>query len=196
MFDKARNLAHHLVSQQVKPGDITADATAGNGRDTLFLARQVGPQGRVYSFDIQPVALQRTKDLINREGVAERVTLIRAGHEYMSSHIEDKLAVVMFNLGYLPGKERDRGIMTTAETTLSGIGEALGLLRAGGLVTIVIYSGHRGAAEEKEAVIDHCHRLDQRRYTVLHINFLNQVHHPPELLAIRSRPGGDRVSGL
>lgn len=184
MFDKALDLAHHLVSCQVKPGDIVADATAGNGNDTLMLARQVGPQGRVYAFDIQPAALNRTRELVSREGVAGRVTLILDGHERMSYHVKDKLAAVMFNLGFLPGG--DRGVITTADTTVPGIREALCLLKPGGLVTVVIYTGHQGAAEEKEAVISYCRRLDQRQYTVMHVNFINQVHHPPELLAIRS----------
>lgn len=29
------------------------DATAGNGRDTLWLSRAVGPAGQVYSMDLQ-----------------------------------------------------------------------------------------------------------------------------------------------
>ncbi|HHX87018.1 MAG TPA: methyltransferase domain-containing protein [Firmicutes bacterium] len=165
---------------------MVADATAGNGRDTLMLARQVGPWGRVYAFDIQELALQRTRELLVQEGVAGRVYLILNGHEHMSRHIKVPLAAVMFNLGYLPGG--DQGVITGADTTVAGIREALSLLKPGGLVTIVIYTGHRGAAEEKEAVLRYCRRLDQKQYTVMHVNFINQVRCPPELVAIRSRP--------
>ncbi len=184
MFDKALDLAHHLVSLQVRPGDIVTDATAGNGHDTLALARQVGPKGRVYAFDIQPWAITRTRELVNREGMAGRVTLILDGHEHMTRHVKEKPAAVMFNLGYLP--EGNREVITTADTTVTGIQEALHLLKPGGLVTIVIYTGHQGSLEEKEAVINYCRHLDQRQYTVMHVNFINQAHHPPELLAIWS----------
>ncbi len=186
LFDKAIALAHHLVSCRLVPGDLAADATAGNGHDTLMLARQVGPQGRIYAFDVQPEALNRTRELLNNESMAERVTLISDGHEHMSGHVKDRLAAVMFNLGYLPGG--DRSIITTAGTTLAGIREALLLLKPGGLVTIIAYTGHRGAEEEKKAVIDYCRQLDQRKYTVMHVNYINQIHYPPELLAIQFRP--------
>ena len=40
-------------AQFVQPGDTVVDATCGNGGDTLWLARAVGPSGRVLAFDIQ-----------------------------------------------------------------------------------------------------------------------------------------------
>ncbi|PNH03525.1 putative rRNA methylase ytqB, partial [Tetrabaena socialis] len=40
-------------SQVLRPGDTAVDATCGNGHDTLFLARAVGPGGHVFAFDIQ-----------------------------------------------------------------------------------------------------------------------------------------------
>ena len=45
--------AHSLLAAHIRPGDAVVDATAGNGHDTLFLARCVGPAGRVYALDIQ-----------------------------------------------------------------------------------------------------------------------------------------------
>ena len=99
MFERALDLAHHLISRRVHPGALVADATAGNGHDTLMLARLVGPGGRVYAFDIQEKALCRTRELLAREGMAERVTLVLDGHENMGRHIDGKLAAVMFNLG-------------------------------------------------------------------------------------------------
>ena len=38
------------VRDWIAPGDITIDATAGNGFDTLFLADAVGPNGLVYEY--------------------------------------------------------------------------------------------------------------------------------------------------
>lgn len=45
--------AHSLLADVVKPGDFVVDATCGNGSDTLWLCRAVGPTGRVLAFDVQ-----------------------------------------------------------------------------------------------------------------------------------------------
>ena len=39
---------------------LCIDATCGNGGDTAFLCRLVGPEGRVLGFDIQPAAITST----------------------------------------------------------------------------------------------------------------------------------------
>ena len=49
-------LAHASIDRAVTPGSLVVDATAGNGNDTLFLARLVGQAGLVLAFDIQPEA--------------------------------------------------------------------------------------------------------------------------------------------
>ena len=49
--------AHATLAAIISEGDITIDATVGNGHDTLFLARHVGASGTVYGFDIQEAAL-------------------------------------------------------------------------------------------------------------------------------------------
>ena len=50
-------LAHHWVRRVVEPGETVIDATAGNGHDSVFLARLVGPSGRLLAFDVPPAAL-------------------------------------------------------------------------------------------------------------------------------------------
>ena len=45
----------------MKPGETVVDATAGNGHDTIFLSRLVGPSGRVIAFDIDPQARIETE---------------------------------------------------------------------------------------------------------------------------------------
>ena len=49
----ARFLAQEILERSVLPGDAVIDATMGNGHDTAFLCRAVGPSGRVYAFDVQ-----------------------------------------------------------------------------------------------------------------------------------------------
>ena len=62
-------IVHDLVRPHVRPGDTALDATAGNGHDTLFLAQCVGPTGRVFAWDIQPLAIERTAALLAKHGV-------------------------------------------------------------------------------------------------------------------------------
>ncbi len=45
--------AQLMWGQFVKPGDFVVDATCGNGGDTLWLSRAVGPTGRVLALDVQ-----------------------------------------------------------------------------------------------------------------------------------------------
>ncbi|KNY25363.1 rRNA methylase [Pseudobacteroides cellulosolvens ATCC 35603 = DSM 2933] len=96
--------SHEIVDMVVKEGDTVVDATAGNGNDTVFLAKLVGEKGKVYAFDIQEMALQKTREKLVSQGLTQRVELIRDGHENMSKYISEPVSVVMFNLGYLPGE--------------------------------------------------------------------------------------------
>lgn len=164
-------------------GSAAVDATAGNGQDTLFLARKVGTQGHVYAFDIQQEALNITAANLEEAGLRTRVTLILDGHENMAGHIKFPPAVVMFNLGYLPGG--GRGIVTEVKTTLAALPGALDLLIPGGLITITVYPGHKEGVKERDAIAKYCGALNMRRYTVLHLKISNHFKHPPELFLIK-----------
>lgn len=146
--------AHEILQARLGPGDLAVDATAGNGHDSCFLARAVAPGGRVYAFDVQPQALQQTRERLIREGLAERVTLFHAGHERMAETLPEeargRLAAVMFNLGYLPGS--DRQTTTTTPTTLEALQQSVELLEPGGLLSVLAYRQHPGGAEESRAV--------------------------------------------
>ncbi len=182
---RATELAHLMLRRCVRPGDWVVDATAGNGHDTLFLAGLVGPEGRVFGFDVQEAALAAAAERI---GGLSRVTLIHAGHEEMSRRLppeaRGRLAAVMFNLGYLPGGTRD--IATRPDTTLAALDQALAGLRPGGAVTLVLYSGHQGGAEEAAAVRDHAAGLPAD-YCVARFVRLNAVDAAPELVVIERR---------
>jgi len=65
-FQPTVQLAHLWLNDFLKPGATAVDATVGNGHDTLFLARIVGANGRVYGFEIQEKALHNTLELLNR----------------------------------------------------------------------------------------------------------------------------------
>jgi len=146
-------VAHQHVALTLHIGDVAVDATAGNGHDTQFLAQLVGPTGRVFAIDIQPTAIARTQIHISTIGCSN-VTLICGDHAQLQHLIpleyREKIAVVMFNLGYLP--DASHHIITQAETTIAALEAAIELLASGGLLTVMAYPGHPGGEQETEAV--------------------------------------------
>ncbi len=188
IFSNLNLFAHYLVQKVLKPGDWAIDATAGNGKDTLFLAKTVTKSGQVFAFDIQDQALEMTRNLLAVNNALTGVQLIKTGHENMDSIVSGKVKAVMFNLGYLPGG--DHGVITRPETTLAGIRQALNLLDQGGIITITIYSAHPGGTEEKEAVGELVESLDSRKWNVLKWSFLNKSTNAPFIVVIYRKEEG------
>ncbi len=144
-------LVQDLLARLIRPGDLAIDATAGNGYDTVFLAEQVGETGQVLAFDVQQAALESAAARVATEGFSGRVQFILGSHAGMAAHAAvGSVAVVMFNLGYLPGEDH----MLTTETagTLTALEAAAGLLRGGGVISVICYPGHPAGAVEAAAV--------------------------------------------
>ena len=145
--------AQLAVKATVQPGDFVIDATAGNGHDTQFLAELVGSTGRVLAFDIQEVALGNTRRRLEDAGLTN-VELVRDDHAEMLRHVRSddagRVAAVMFNLGYLPGG--DRQLITQPSSSGLAIRRAIELLKPGGVITILAYTGHDGGASEAKSV--------------------------------------------
>lgn len=189
------SFAHRLVQERVRPGDLVVDATIGNGLDTAFLARLVGPTGTVHGFDIQPEALARTRERLEAEPAPEGRPAL---HLHLRSHAEmlaavpeeahGQAAAVMFNLGYLP--RGDHRIVTVPASTLPALAAALKLLRPGGIVTAVVYPGHEGGDAEAEAVERWAAELAQASHQAMTYRLVNQRNRPPFLVAVEARTGG------
>ncbi|MCX7843176.1 MAG: methyltransferase domain-containing protein [Clostridia bacterium] len=174
--------SHELIARIVKEGDTVIDATAGNGNDTAFLAKLVGETGRVYSFDIQQQAIDKTREKLYELNLLERVTLINDGHENLDKYINTSVKAVMFNLGYLP--KGDHGICTKAPTTIQAVQKSMDRLAMNGLITVVVYYGGDSGFEEKEQFLEYIATIDCRHYTVMKTDFINQVNCPPILVCI------------
>lgn len=188
------------------------DATAGTGKDTQFLCHFLGErEGEILAMDIQEMALLRTKRRLQQDGYVEiendlteenrskrntiwanltdkaekkNIRLVLRGHEYMDAYFPaESVDVILFNLGYLPGG--DHNLATKPETTLCALEKALRLLKVGGLLSIVIYSGGDSGFEEKEQVLSWLQNLDASRYLVLVEQFYNRPNHPPLPVFIR-----------
>ncbi|MDG3142168.1 class I SAM-dependent methyltransferase [Streptococcus suis] len=177
-------LSHDFLAEVLDTNSITVDATMGNGNDTLFLAQH---SQQVYAFDIQEEALKKTQQRLTEAGVSN-ARLILDGHEHLGQYVTRPLRAAIFNLGYLPSA--DKSITTQAQTTLEALEQVLSLLEVGGRVSLMIYYGHEGGEMEKDAVLAFVRQLNQKSYTVMLYQALNQVNTPPFLVMIEkvSRP--------
>ena len=50
-------LQKHFILAHLHEGDIAVDFTMGNGHDTEFLSKTVGPTGHVFAFDGFPLCV-------------------------------------------------------------------------------------------------------------------------------------------
>ena len=189
VLQNALAFAKTLTRKVVRSGDVVVDATVGNGHDTSFLAEMVGDEGQVFGFDVQERAIAATRDRLKAAGYSKRTTLFKRSHAELIDALPERfigeIKAVMFNLGYLPGA--DKSIITQKGSTLSGLRAALDVMSPGGLLTVVLYTGHPGGKEEAEAVEAWAISLDPKRYHAMAYRFLNQPNDPPWLISVEKR---------
>ncbi|QHT47473.1 methyltransferase domain-containing protein [Bacillus sp. SB49] len=178
--------SHMLMKQFIEEGDVVIDGTCGNGHDTLFLTNLVGDTGHVYGFDIQKVAVENTTERLKEAGNENRATILHESHSQVKTSIsrehKKRVQAAIYNLGYLPGS--DKTVITKPEETLASVQETLSILKPGGLLVLVVYHGHEGGEEEKDALLEYLTALDSKEYHVLHYGFINQKRKPPFILAV------------
>lgn len=189
MIEKVIPFSHSLLKKVVSPGDLVIDGTVGNGKDTLFLAQLVGDKGLVYGFDIQQEAIERASQLLHENLCEKQVKLYCTGHENIKKVIPERehgnIKGAIYNLGYLP--KGDHAIITRPETTISAIEQTLEVLTPGGIIAVVVYHGHPGGKEERDALLNFAENLPQKTAQVLMYRFINQMNHPPFLLAFEKK---------
>ncbi len=179
---KATELAHQLIRERVLQDDHVIDATVGNGHDTLFLAKCVGNNGAVTGFDIQAQAISKAESVLADHS---NVTLYQKDHGEIATIVQTPIKAAMFNLGYLPSG--DKNVITQSSSTIPALSACTELLLPGGIITIVIYTGHDGGKAESDAVSEWCSKLIQSEFSVAQYQFINQINHPPHLIAIERK---------
>lgn len=193
---KQLEMAHWMLKDIIKTNDVVVDATMGNGYDTQFLA-ELGAD--VYAFDVQEEALNATEKRLDDAGIKNQifeknlsnlltepsVNLVLSGHEKLSEYVKEPIKAAIFNLGYLP--KTDKSVVTKADTTLTALDALTNQLVVGGRIAIMIYYGHEGGMEEKDAVIKWTSSLPQKDWEVTSYAPLNQIHTPPILVLIEKR---------
>ncbi len=148
-------IAHEKVCEYLPSLRYVVDATVGAGRDALFAASILENNGRVFCFDIQADAIERSKKLLSDNGYENIVEFFLCGHELMQhcipQNFHGKINCFFFNLGWLP--KSDKKISTKPETTIQAIKSALTLAdKSQCVLSILCYKAHNGGMEEFRAV--------------------------------------------
>ena len=170
------SLHKQFILTHLKEGDVAVDFTMGNGHDTAFLSKTVGPTGRVYAFDIQAQAMESTRRTLAEEGCPENYTLIQASHHLVADYVKEPYRAGMFNLGYLPGG--DKRITTMRETTMPAIEAAIGLLAPDGILNIAVYPGHEEGEAEGRMICEYLEGLSRYKVCATLVKILNSPTSP------------------
>jgi 2-polyprenyl-3-methyl-5-hydroxy-6-metoxy-1,4-benzoquinol methylase len=100
--NSARQIVQHLA---LEPGMRVLDLGCGPGRLTIPLAKQVGPNGEVTAFDIQPGMLQRVRAKARTENLGNiRFVQGRTGEGKLGCDRYDRVLLVTV-LGEIPDRE-------------------------------------------------------------------------------------------
>ncbi|SMC58668.1 tRNA (mnm(5)s(2)U34)-methyltransferase [Sporomusa malonica] len=175
-------MAQRFLSPRLAAASLVVDATAGNGKDTLFLAGNIPHAAVVLAFDIQQQALSKTHEILTKYGLEHKVRLILDSHAHITKYINQPVDAAMFNLGYLPGG--DHAVSTYPDATIEAISHTLPLLRTGGIVTIVAYPGYDHGRLECQVVHKYLAGLSQNQFAVACWSMVNQKNSPPVLYII------------
>ena len=175
-------LAHSLWSSVIIPNvDTVIDATCGNGRDALALARLLfvdenlfrtqdkdesevgfGPKPELLCIDIQRRACENTQrslmNALNSDTFANYVRVLTSSHAPLPRPRDTRsIGLVAYNLGYLPGTDDKDAFATQIITTIFSLTDASLLLRTGGLLSVMTYPGT--SPNEADAVKYFCEGL-------------------------------------
>ena len=103
MIKRPIHLSHDFLAEVLDDESVAVDATMGNGNDTAFLA---GLAKKVYAFDVQEQALEKTSQRLSDLGI-ENAELILDGHENLDHYVTEPIRAAIFNLGYLPSADKE-----------------------------------------------------------------------------------------
>ena len=187
VLKSARYIAADCLRRFLMPGDRVIDATMGNGHDTQILCELVGDSGHVFAFDIQEQAVERTRKRLLEAGLLSRAALYCCGHQHMAEMISQPVHAIVFNLGWLPGGNKE--ITTQWETTEAAVSQALDLLLPEGICSICVYPGHAAGDYEREQLENMLSALRPQEFNVLHHRFINAGPGAPECYLIQKQPG-------
>ena len=178
------SVAKRLLDICIKDNGVYADFTMGNGNDTLYIKKSC-PSAKVYAFDIQSEAVEITRNKLETENcLDDNIHLILDSHANFKNYISENIDGAVFNLGFLPGG--DRNITTKTESTLKCLREVLECLNVRGIVVVVVYPGHQEGANEGEAIFKFAENLDAGEFDSLHHRLIN-IETAPYIIAFQKK---------
>lgn len=189
-FQNPVDFAHLASLPFAKRGSSVVDATAGNGKDALFLGELVlsETEGELFCIDIQEEALRQTKrrleETLSKEQL-KRVYLINQSHAHFPEEVQN-ISLFVYNLGYLPGGDKE--VVSEVKTTLESVECALSRLKTGGALSITCYPGHAEGAREEEALLEFFCTLNQRKFQVSFTRWVNRNSSPSHFLVQKENP--------
>ncbi len=147
--------SHSQIKRLLGAISNAVDATVGGGFDALFATSILKEGGKVFCFDVQRQAIERSKNLLQENGVLDKAEFFEIGHENMAEvlprDIVGKVDCVFFNLGWLP--RSDKKISTKPDTTISALRAALSVVNKNrSVLSVLCYKAHDGGLSEFEAV--------------------------------------------
>lgn len=171
------DLSHYIIENFTLDKEIAIDATLGNGFDTDFLSNLFN---KVYAFDIQEEACSNY--IKNKK---DNVIVINDSHHLFKNYIYEGVSCIMYNLGFLPGG--DKNITTLHKTSLESIKEGLDLLKSGGIMTICIYRGHYEGKIEESCILEYLKTLPKNQFGVMIQSYLNRQEISPLLVVVEKK---------
>lgn len=176
MIKKVLDFSKDFILENVKNRNTSCDMTLGNGYDSLFLAKYFN---KVYSFDIQEIAIESSKKLLKD---FNNVEYILSSHENILDYVNN-IDCAIFNLGYLP--KGDKNLTTKKESTIKALEKAISILNLNGVIVIVCYPGHNEGLIEAIEVGKFIKNLDQKNFDCIKYEFVNEINNPPFMYGIK-----------
>ncbi len=170
---KIVDVAYDLYKDYASTHDIVIDFTAGQGNDTVKLARLV-PHGHVYAFDIQQQALDITNEKLI-QGNYQNVSLILDSHHHFDQYVQN-FQIGIFNFGYLPSG--NHAITTILDTSKLAVEKALQYLNLNGILILVLYPGHKEGSLECNYMNEYIRILDQHFFNIFEFKMVGKSNCP------------------
>jgi len=185
LYNRSTNIIKLYMENQLKADSVVIDCTMGNGHDSLYAKELMGKSGKLYGFDIQAMALEKSKILLEAHNLSDHVFYIKDSHEHVDQYVTEKVDLIMFNFGFLPGG--DKSITTFFESSSTAIKKSFDLLKQYGIITMIFYPGHEEGKRELLQIMSDLEKIDQRDFDIHHGRFINQINNPPEYVVIQKR---------
>lgn len=158
---------------------VAVDMTLGNGNDLYKVAKNVDIKSKLYGFDISSVAIENSKKKLEE---FDNISLIHDSHENILNYVDENINLAIYNLGYLP--KGDKSITTESNVVLKSLKIVMDKLNINGIILITFYPGHKSGLKESIELESFLKEVNQKKFTILKFDFINQINNPPYTIAI------------